>query len=401
MSKLLDHWKHYFKTIHAPAQFVEAGFYFALSAAMERRVWVSSGAHRIFANQFVLFVADAGVGKGLVTGVVDYVLRENKKPDLPDIPLITMGPTSGSYQRLVGRMAENSTICTILENGKPMAYPYSSAALVLDEFTSFFTEHAAEAVSFFCQVWTGNIPYERDTNNKGRLFIKNPILSMIAGTTPKNLQKLLKYDIVGSGLDRRMLVIYAAANEWKQFEIPKHTPEQLESIQVIIKHLAKLTKIWGCLSYTPEAHKFASDWWLDSSRSVVSHHPMLREYHGSKNALLHKLAIAVHMSLGEPEDMARLPITIPTVEEAARMLMSYERHRGDAWSESGVNHSYNVAMEISRHLKVHGASTKGDLYKEFYRQVKEQEFEEVMRYLLTSNRVRAVINGASITYEAI
>lgn len=392
-------WKEYFRTIHAPAQFVEAGFYFAISAAMERRVWVSSGSNKIYANQFVLFVAPAGVGKGLVTNVVDYALRENKQPDNKEDPLIRFGPTSGSYQRLIGRMAERSKIKPYTENGKVISYAYASAVVVLDEFTSFFTESANEAVTFFCQVWTGNIPYERDTNSKGLKFIKNPSLSLIAGTTPKNLQKLLKYDIIGTGLDRRMLIVYAAQNEWRQFEIPHHTPDQEAAMAHIVAHIRKLTEVVGPLVYTDEARDYCIKWWADPKANIVSNHPMLREYHPNKNSLLHKLAISIHMSEGEPAERITQPIDLATVKEAIRMLQSYEAHRGLAWSESGANHNYGVAMRVSEWLKSYGPANKARLYDVFFAEVNCLAFDEIINYLVTSQRIRIILDGATVTYE--
>lgn len=405
---LLDKWKSYFKTIHAPAQFIEAGFYFAISAAMERRVWVSSGSNRIFANQFVLFVGPAGVGKGLVTGVVDHVLRATPHPDNAEESLLRFGPTSGSYQRLIARMAEKSVLSKFVnDQGIPVGYPYASAVLILDEFTSFFTEHASEAVAFFCQVWTGNIPYERDTNSRGLKFIKNPSLSLIGGTTPKNLQKLLKYDIIGSGLDRRLLMVFASENEWRQFEIPKATAEQEAALRDVITHVGKLAQfdgpnaVCGGLTYSPEALDYCKAWWDDPKANTVSSHPMLREYHPNKNSLLHKLAIAVHMSSGEPRARLKEPISLDSVKEAIRMLLSYEAHRGNAWSEAASNHNYNVAMRVVAWLKQYGATTRADLFAHFFAEVDEKPFEDILNYLVISNRVRVIVEGAKVTYEFI
>lgn len=404
---LLDKWKLYFKTIHAPAQFIEAGFYFAISAAMERRVWVSSGSNRIFANQYVLFVGPAGVGKGLVTGVVDHVLRATPHPKNAEESLIRFGPTSGSYQRLIARMAEKSTISKYAdEQGVERMYPYASSVLILDEFTSFFTEHASEAVAFFCQVWTGNIPYERDTNSRGLKFIKNPSLSLIGGTTPKNLNKLLKYDIIGSGLDRRVLMVFASENEWRQFEIPRASAEQEAALRDVITHIGKLAQhegaaaVCGGLTYSDEAIAYCKAWWDNPRANTVSSHPMLREYHPNKNSLLHKLAISVHMSSGEPTARIKEKISLDSVKEAIRMLLSYEAHRGNAWSEAASNHNYNVAMRVVAWLKQYGATTKPELFAHFFAEVDEKPFDEILQYLVMSNRVRVLIEGAKVTYES-
>jgi len=380
-------WKQYFANIHAPAQFIEAGFYFTISAALERRVWVSSGAARIFANQYVLLVGPAGVGKGLVTGVVDYVLRENTKPNTEE-SIIRLGPVSGSYQHIVKTMAEKSELIQYSENGKMIAYPYASCCCVLDEFTSFFNEHAGDAVTFFCQAWTGNIPYESGTISRGRTFVKNPSLSLIGGTTPSNFQKLQKHDIVGTGLDRRLLIVFAPENEWRQFEIPPHTEEQLASMTIILQHVLLLSKVCGGLVYSQEARDYLTDWWAKPSNCMVSNHYMLRDYHPNKNSLLHKLCIARHMSEGEPARQMKLPITLAEVQDSIRMLMSYERLRASAWSESGQNLLYPVAMRIAGWLRDNGAASRATIVRQFFAEAMEDELDKILSYLNTSGRVR-------------
>lgn len=382
-----EKWKSYFKHIHAPAQFIEAGFYFAISAAMERRVWLSSGSHKIFANQYVLLVGPAGVGKGLVTGVVDQVLRENVRADNKDETIVRMGPSSGSYQKLVLRMAQKSAIARYTEDGKDIAYPYASLCCVLDEFTSFFTEHAAEAVTFFCSAWAGNIPYDRDTHSKGQIVVKNPSLSMIAGTTPGNFQKLNKHDIIGTGLDRRLLVVFAESNEWRQMEIPDPTEEQKQHLDDIVKHIFMLTTLCGRLTYSDEARERLADWWSHPDKCTASNHYMLRDYHPNKNSLLHKLCIARHMAEGQPAARMKQPITVEVADDAIRMLMSYERLRPCAWSETGSNLTYPTAMRINRWLHDYGAATRNRILDQFFAEANEQDIDNILRYLITSGRV--------------
>lgn len=399
----LERWKFYCKNIHAPAQFIEAGFYFAISAALERRVWVSSGTNKIYANQYVLLVGPAGVGKGLVSGVVDHVLRANKRPNTEDEPIIRMGPTSGSYQKLVQRMAEKSEIKTYVdENGKSVPYPYASICCILDEFTSFFTEHAGEAVTFFCQVWTGNIPYERDTNARGRLYIKNPCVSMLAGTTPANFQRLSKHDIIGTGLDRRLLIVYAESNEWRQFEIPPHTPEQIAQMEHLIKHVFLLSHVCGPLVYSEAARERLVDWWSHIDKCTVSNHYVLRDYHPNKNALLHKLCIARHMAEGEPGKQLKTPISLEEVEDAIRMLLSYEKLRACAWSETGSNLLYPVAMRVVEWLRIYGAATHNQILSNFFAEATERELNDIMSYLLNSGRAKInSVDPVNLKYEAV
>lgn len=392
-------WNAYLANNHSPLQFKEAAFYFCISAALERRVWVSSTVHKIFANQYMLFVAPAGKGKGLATNTVAEVLMYHKDPnDLEPDPqkkrsLIKLGPSGGSYQRLIQRMAEQTTAISIIEDGKAVPYAFTSCTLILDEFTSMFTEHAGEAVTFFCSAWSGNMPYERDTHSRGRLMLYNPSVSIIAGTTPKNIKTLFKYDIIGKGLDRRMLIVYAEKAEKAQFDIEDAPAEAKRNFKLFLDHILALTKVAGGLKYTPEAITWAREWWVDLKRRDVNHHAMLSEYHESKNALVHKLCIAIHMSEGEPSAKIREPISLETVQEAVRMLHSYEMHRDLAYKESGDNARYTLAMEAIRLLRTYGPKTVNEFVDMLYQWTDQRGVEEIRDYLIRSNRMELTMDG--------
>lgn len=393
-------WDAYLANNHAPLQFKEAAFYFCISAALERRVWVSSGVHKIFANNYVLFVAPAGKGKGLATNTVAEVLTHHKDPaDVmePDPekrrPLISMGPSGGSYQRLIARMAESSRAITIVEDGKARPYAYTSCCMILDEFTSMFTEHASEAVTFFCSAWSGNMPYERDTNSRGRLMLYNPSISFIAGTTPKNIRTLFKYDIIGKGLDRRMLVVYAERAERAQFDIPPASDEAKRNFKLFLEHILLLTKVAGQLKYCPEAIEWARAWWVDVSRRDVNKHPMLADYHESKSALVHKLAIAIHMSEGEPAKRMAEPISRETVQEAVRMLHSYESVRDLAYKDAGQNDKYVFAMTMIDMLRTYKEMSVQDFQDRLYQMTDQRGVQEVTDYLIRSRRMEITNDG--------
>jgi len=405
-----ERWKTYFRGIHAPLQFVEAGFYFTISAALERRIWLSDSAQRIYANQYVLLCGPAGVGKGLVTSVVDEVLRHHKradagnanKPEIEKETVIRFGPVSGSYQRLVQRMAERTDVTTFSENGNLKPYAYSSAVCILDEFTSWFTENANEAVTFFLSVWGGSVPYERDTKSSGRLFIANPSLSMIAGTTPSNLQRLQKVDVIGTGLDRRMLIIYAGDNEYRQIMIPKRTPEQVAALDAIKAHVLALTKVCGGLTYTDEAIEKLQTWWLNPKVCNVSRHPKLQAYHPNKNVLLHKLAIAIHMADGTPAEQLRTPIGTETVQRAIQMLSSYERLRSGAWSEVGANMLYTLSMRIHKWLCEYGTQDREHIQHNWRPEGTDAEIDQALQYLTSSGRaIFNLTDGNKLTYTPV
>src|SRR6188768_4309029 len=78
MTSNLERWKYYCTTLTSPDSFIEFGFYFMISAALQRRVWRGGDRAPLFPNQYLIFVADPGIGKGQISRQVELMLRHHK-----------------------------------------------------------------------------------------------------------------------------------------------------------------------------------------------------------------------------------------------------------------------------------------------------------------------------------
>ena len=64
----------------SPDSFVNFGWYYVVAAALQRRVWYGSlTGDPLFPNPYIVFVADAGAGKGLVLGKCNELLKHHRK----------------------------------------------------------------------------------------------------------------------------------------------------------------------------------------------------------------------------------------------------------------------------------------------------------------------------------
>ena len=76
MTSNLERWRYYCSTIISPESYIDWGFYYAISAALQRRVWRGQIDGRpLFNNLYTIFTADPGVGKGLVITEINKLLR--------------------------------------------------------------------------------------------------------------------------------------------------------------------------------------------------------------------------------------------------------------------------------------------------------------------------------------
>src|SRR6266702_872414 len=74
----LDLWRSWMRDACSPETYIEFGWYYIIGSALQRRVWVGPEKFPIFPNEYIIFVGDSGVGKGLVLKHVSNVLKYHK-----------------------------------------------------------------------------------------------------------------------------------------------------------------------------------------------------------------------------------------------------------------------------------------------------------------------------------
>jgi len=390
----LDLWKLYTKRLHAPRQFLDAAFYYTIGAALERRVWLGAGGGTVYPNQYILFCADAGVGKGLATGAAEHVLDSLVDPKNPTRPFITKGPDSGSYEALIHRLADSTRSTRYMNGTVVMPYMYASLRLELDELMSFFHVEANNAVKFFCSMWSG-VDFDRDTLSRGHKPLSHPLLNFLAGTTPQDMKKLQRCDIMGTGFDRRIIIIYADKNEFEQFLVRDFLPEELEAGLKLCNHVERLSKVCGKLTFSSEAKILGEQTWMNLAKRNVNNHKSLQSYNANKSPQWQKYAIAMHFAEGDPEERLRTPIAASTLEQAITKLQSYELFRHFAYDQTDINELAIVARELNKWLSRDGSKTQAEIAKAYYGAVTLKQLDEVLQYLILSRGISQ--NGETFT----
>lgn len=420
-------WRRYMEPIPSPDIFIDIGFYYMISAALQRRVWFGSLDSPIFPNQYVLLVGKAGVGKGEVTGVVEKFLSfhsytpgkldpngvDLRKVELDveafdmlgasnqDQLLFPKAASAGSYQAIARAMAKSTRVFHVGPERKPMTQ--SAIHFVLDEFTSLFHEKAKDVVDFFLTSWTGSNPYEHETIGRGKDFIKSPNLNMLAGTQPDRLQELRDLKIVTSGLGRRLLIVYADQNRARKLLREERSPEQKAARVKLIQYLRVLATATGQVKYTPEALEWLNDWFV-SYKCVVNHstHPIVVEYEANKQMHMHKMAMAFHfaektnwrpaISLGE--------ISLETTQRAMKFLNQIDLGRHLAFEYQGRSALAPVAQRVVTLLRAREKMTRNEIFAETFADFDNpNQCDELLSGLIQANKITVQNERGNITYR--
>jgi hypothetical protein len=387
------------KNVHSPEQYLDIGFYYMIGAALQRRVWIGDLNNPVFPNQYVLLVGPAGVGKGLTTSPITSLLRHHKyKPghgvidddDAEDVTelfdqkkvedntplLFETAPDSASFEAIVQRMSKRCPRASklLMPDNRVRVYNHASMHVALDEFTSVFKRHAEDTVSFFLTVWGDKETYERETIGRGREFIQHPCLSMIAGTTPDNLKKLTDMDIVGTGLSRRIVMVWAAKNRFEQMFIAPRDEEQNVARRHLLSHLRSLSRVCGPMEFTPEAREFLAAWWAQGDPRRACASPIVDDYEANRAIHIQKACMAFHFA----DSIDRSPITLATAQRALEFMQVIDRDRDKCLENVGRNPLSAIAQRITSYIAKRGLTTEGELLTMFYNEVQTHELRDIL-----------------------
>lgn len=397
------------KNVHSPETYLDMGFYYMIGAALQRRVWIGDLNNPVFPNMYVLLVGPAGVGKGLTTSPITALLRHHKyKPgqglisedhddDITESldpkavadnePLLfETAPDSASFEAMVQRMSKRCTRTAKLigPDQRIRGYMHTSMHVALDEFTSIFKRHAEDTVSFFLTVWGDKETYERETIGRGREYITHPCLSMIAGTTPENLKKLSEMDIVGTGLSRRIVMVWADSNRFEQMFIAPRDAEQTQCRRQLLAHLRNLSRVCGPVDLTPEAREFLGAWWADKDGRRACASPIVDDYEANRAIHIQKVCLAFHFA----DNIDRSPITLETAQRALAFMQAIDKDRDKCLENVGRNPLSSIGQRIANYIGKRGLVTQSELLAMFWNEVQLRELEDILVVLCQRGEVQ-------------
>lgn len=420
----LERWRCYMSDCTSPDSYIDMGFYSMIASSLQRRVWVGSEQRPLFPNMFIILVGKPGIGKGRVLSPLNKILRYHKAAtansnisarDISDVLLAAegkigadedeallfpMAPQQTTFESLVRELGTLLRIFKISVRQldgtvKVMHYTHKSMSFVLEELSSIIPKgkNAENVINFFLTAFDCE-DYDYSTKHQGKDKLRKICLNLIAGTTPDFMQDAFDSKLIGQGFAARTLFVYEYANRSNRFaDTTSYTPEQMEAKKGILAHIHGLSKLYGQVTYTPEAFEMLRHYFeevLPVKR--VNYSPKLEGYYARKNIHAQKMAIAVHFA-----DSYSMVIGPRPVQQAFNILEGVERKMHLALN-FGKNPLASISSAILTYIKTSGPQSFQQLWTEFNADLREQELKECINFLCGTNRVKIVRspNGETI-----
>ena len=433
-----ERWKSYTSGLPSPDNYLDWSWYYTVTAALQRRVWLGPAHQPCYPNMYVILVGPPGLGKGLsikaVTSmlkhwtldtskgneklatspekaaVVEAAVSENLKnasateqqgtgkgpKDLIKPLLIPVCADAITYEALVQAVAQSYRYINYVEevNGQPKlrAYGHSSLCFVLEELSSLMRKRTNDTVNYLLGLYDCPVDYEYSTITRGKDRIRRGCLNLIAGTTPAFMQSTFDEDLIGEGFTSRTFYVYSNKNRFYQMWLPPLTPEQEQHKTDLLTHVKKLTSLYGPARISDATRQWMQEWWekYNEKKEWKNKSPEMIPYYARKNIHVMKLAMALHFGEdAEADEQGRPKNEIPqgTFERAIAVLEAEEKNMHLALVMEGKSPEAKASQKILELLH-DGEKQVVDLMIPCHKQgVNRQQFEEALEVLMVTNQI--------------
>ena len=403
---LFDKWKNYTKYLFTTDTYIEFGWLFIITTALQRRVWfgdIESG-QPLFCNLYGTLVGPPAVGKGMILSIVKDFLTHHKvingyeynpaaASDYERVKnarlLFPKGPEDITYQAFTKDLSE-----TILKHRyvdaatkKQKIYVHSSMFFILEELESLFKrgDNDDRLHKFLLQTWDcKDVRYK--TKHEGDNEIHNPCVSILAGVQPDRLARLFQKDILTDGFISRTILVFETASNRREFFLRQPDSQMRQDREDILKHLFELSKLYGEIKIQPEALEFLQNWFeTDYAKNREKVPGKLESYYDRKPAHIQKLAAGYWFT-----DNLSLEMPVEPFKRAIDFLDKIEKNMYLGIAALGGRNELNkLSRDILNYIaKQRDGASIVDLLVQFNADVNLQELQEILNELLFIGKIQ-------------
>jgi Protein of unknown function (DUF3987) len=308
-----------------------------VGAALEQKVFLETTAP-LYPNLYTFLVGHPGVGKTRTINVASAFCRE--------LTEFHVAPTSMTMASLVDCLVESKR--TVIQMPNP-AIEFNSMYILADELSAFMHKFEEEIIGGLTTFYDPNQPYSQHRRGKDiRIKIKRPQLSILSGTTPSNLMKLMPEMAWDQGFCSRIVMVYS---DERPMADDMFNVDRVSMPQEMIHDLRVINSLVG--QFAPdEDFRNAVNQWRKLGCPPAPQHPKLTHYNTRRRAHLLKLAMVACVDRSDS-----LILIKEDFNTALSWLLEAEIHMGEIFSAGAVTADGKAMDEIFHFVTV--ADIKG------------------------------------------
>jgi hypothetical protein len=338
-------------------------------------------------------------GDSALTGM----LQEGKKKMKQREPLLYLpiGANATTFEALTQTMAGSvrrhpwKRLNSKTQATEAGVYSHCSLCFGLAELSSLVKARSENIVNFFTDIYDCKDPYKYVTKHSGIDVIFKPCLNLIAGTTLAYMQDIFNDRILNDGYASRSWFVWASKPRFFKMFFSHVTPEQDLCRDLLLKHIGRLIKVYGEVTFSPEATEHLTHFWevkMFNGSGRINKSPKLDYYYGRKNIHTLKHCMQQHFAEVEIDDEGQcsMEIQLPTVIRALASLDKIEGRMHEALQFGAANPLYRPMKKVVAYLETNGPTQERDLMVEFWADLPppaSETLERILEYLMADDMI--------------
>jgi hypothetical protein len=367
--------------LEPPAIFHRWALIGVMGAWLNRQCWLPFGSGKIFPNQYIMFIGEAGTRKSTAIKEASKILQR--------LGYASFAPKKTSKEQYLADLTgseeegeeESIDAFSVLDTDTDVP---RESFINADEFNVFLGMANLEFQDILGDMWDWDEPekhWEYRLKNSRHVRIFQPTISILGGNTPNNFLECFPPASIGRGFLSRMVLIYGEKTG-KKITFPKDLTQQQKDAMTEAFATIK-QEVHGAFSISPEAEQ-ALDLiyksWPDMEDSRFTHYGNRRFIHLLKLCMIHSAA--------------RISTTVQIVDvvKANTVLAYAETQMPKAMGELGKSRTSEAAHKMMQALYgTRSPMTVADLWHVVRSDLeKPADLSQVINNLLAADKIQTI-----------
>lgn len=280
----IAHFLEYTDHLPSPELLRKWGGIACVAGALERKVWIRSLNMDLYPNLYTVMVAPPGVGKTIITALVEDLWRS--------LTTHKVAPKSLTKASLIDSLADAHRTKTVI-TANSLHLDFHSLLVNAGELGVLIPAYDADFMNVLTDIYDGRQYEERRRGKDLHITIKRPQLNLLAACTPSYLNGMLPEGAWDQGFLSRTFLIFSGDKITRDLFAEDIVNNDLYN--KLKSDLREISDLAGQMAFDPKA-KDAIRAWHQAGGPPIPDHPKLTHYLTRRSAHLLKLCMIASAS---------------------------------------------------------------------------------------------------------
>ncbi len=374
----LDTYQSFTSYSEAPASYHTWTAISCIAAALQRKVHLPWGYDILYPNEYIILVGPSGKArKGQAINIGRSLVEELTIP--------TVGEDN-TQEAVIVKMKES---LQQFEHPDGSIRFHCSVSCFAEELAVFTGYQNTTYLAYLTNWYDSRDKWTRKTKHQGTDEIQGMCFNLLGATAPDWIPHILSREAIGGGFTSRVLFVVEDGRRFIQAD-PREMQVDLVKREALTHDLEHINTLTGPFDMAEPALQFYINWYEKDDKDLLEHASDLLDgtfqgYVSRRATHLRKLSMVCSISRSDT-----LTIEEEDIKRALLLLTGIETNMASVFSGVGRNKYAEDVKNIAAYIQKKGEVTKAQLLRIFYRDLSENELEDVTSMLVGMNAIDVV-----------